>query len=101
MAVFRAFGLLPLAFVAQAVSKPPACWVESQPQKSQIARGKVQGTGGSAAPKLPQKNYRAEGPGIGVRGVCFPPVGSPQHGLVPDPRTGGHPRNRILYGCLQ
>src|SRR5882762_3036174 len=52
VAVFRAFGLLPLAFVAQAISKPPAFRVESQPEKSQIARGEVYGADWSAAAKL-------------------------------------------------
>src|SRR5260370_8184715 len=85
MAVFRAFGLLPLAFVAQAVSKPPACWVESQPQKSQIARGKVQGTGGSAAPKTPEKNCHAERARPAIPWLSFRVDGEPPKQSFTDP----------------
>src|SRR5712671_1739381 len=90
VAVFRAFGLLPLAFVAQAISKPPAFRVESQPQKSQIARGEVQGAGGSAAAKLLEEDCDDERPSIVIRGVSFRIVRDHKDRVLHDSGIVGH-----------
>src|SRR5438445_13316874 len=71
MTVFRAFPFLPLAFIAEAVSKSLGYRVECQPQESQITSGEVRRTGWNTASQFFQKNRDDERARIVVRGISF------------------------------
>src|SRR5258708_36551440 len=71
MTVFRAFPFLPLAFIAEAVSKSLSYRVECQPQKSQITSGEVRRTGWNTASQFFQQNRDDERARIVVRRISF------------------------------
>src|SRR6266478_5002657 len=71
MTVFRAFPFLPLAFIAEAVSKSLSYRVECQPQKSQITSGEVRRTGWNTASQFFQQNRDDERASIVVRRISF------------------------------
>src|SRR6267378_1366795 len=71
MTVFRTFRFLPLAFIAEAVSKSLGCWVECQPQKGQLTGGEVRRTGWNTASQFFEENRDDERASIVVRRITF------------------------------
>src|SRR2546429_6613815 len=60
MTVFRTLRFLPLAFIAEAVSKSLGYGVKCQPQKSQVTSGEVQRTCWNTASQFFQQDHRSE-----------------------------------------
>src|SRR2546427_11216710 len=98
MTVFRAFRFLPLAFIAETVSKSLGYRVECQPQKSQITSGEVRRTGRNTASQFFQQNRDDEGARIVVRRISFRIVWHGEYGVLYDSSVVSHPPQMIqLY----
>src|SRR5437879_13433247 len=71
MTVFRTLRFLPLAFIAEAVSKSLGYGVKCQPQKSQVTSGEVQRTCWNTASQFFQQDRDDERASIVVRRISF------------------------------
>jgi hypothetical protein len=67
VAVLRAYRLLPLALIAEAISEAFISLIEGQPQKSQIARGEVERSSWSVAPKFFEQDCDNERASVVIR----------------------------------
>src|SRR5881392_2664638 len=98
MTVFRAFRFLPLAFIAEALSKSFGYRVECQPQKSQITSGEVRRTGRNTASQFFQQNRDDERARIVVRRISFRIVWHGEYGVLYDYSVVSNPPQIIqLY----
>src|SRR5260370_7940455 len=98
MFVSRAYPYLPLAFIAEAVSKSLSYRVECQPQKSQITSGEVRRTGWNTASQFFQKNRDDERASIVVRRISFRIVWHGEYCVLYDSSVVSHPLQMIqLY----
>src|SRR2546429_7102482 len=98
MTVFRTFRFLPLAFIAETVSKSLGYRVECQPQKSQVTSGEVRRTGQNTASQFFQQNRDDERARIVVRRISFRIVWHGEYGVLYDSSVVSHPPQMIqLY----
>src|SRR5882762_4790453 len=98
MTVFRAFRFLPLAFIAEAVSKSLGCWIECQPQKSQVTSGEVRRSGWNTASQFFQQDRDDERSSIVVRRISFRIVWHAEYCVLYDSSVVSHPLQMIqLY----
>src|SRR5437764_6102016 len=98
MTVFRAFPFLPLAFIAEAVSKSLGDRIKCQPQKSQVTSGEVRRTGWNTASQFFQQNRDDERARVVVRRISFRIVWHGEHCMLYDSSVVSHPPQMIqLY----
>src|SRR6266404_3260211 len=97
MTVFRAFPFLPLAFIAEAVSKSLSYRVECQPQKSQITSGEVRRTGWNTVSQFFQQNRDDERARIVVRRISFRIVWYGEYRVLYDSSVVSHPLQMIEF----
>src|SRR2546429_4040008 len=98
MTIFRAFRFLPLALIAEAVSKSLGYRIECHPQKSQVTSRKVRRTGWNTASQFFQENRDDERASIVVRRISFRIVWHGEYCVLYDSSVVSHPLQMIqLY----
>src|SRR5437762_13655880 len=98
MTVFRTFRFLPLAFIAEAVSKYLGYGVKWQPQNSQVTSREVQPTCWNTASQFFQQDRDDERASSVVRRISFRIVWHGEYGVLYDSSVVSHPPQMIqLY----